>query len=71
MTMGNLGSHNQASLNTLSAPYNMLNHHMQSGSDLNDKVLNLYVPNGAQRNEYPLGSQDNTLESGQHFEAQH
>jgi len=47
MTMGNLGSHNQASLNTLSAPYNMLNHHMQSGSDLNDKVLNLYVPNGA------------------------
>lgn len=60
MTMGNLGSHNQGSLNTLSAPYNM----MQSGPDLNDKVLNLYVPNGAQRNEYPLRSHDNTLESG-------
>ena len=51
MTMGNLGSHNQGSINTLSAPYNMINHNIQSGSDLNDKVLNLYVPNGAQRNE--------------------
>jgi len=64
MTMGNLGSHNQASLNTLSGPYNMVNHNVQSSSDLNDKVLNLYVPNGAQRNEYALRSQDNTLESG-------
>jgi hypothetical protein len=47
MTMGNLGSHNQGSLNTLSGPYNMVNHNMLSASDLNDKVLNLYVPNGA------------------------
>ena len=46
MTMGNLGSHNQHSLNTLSAPFNMINQHVASGSDINDKVLNLYVPNG-------------------------
>lgn len=47
MTMGNLGTNNQGSMNTINAPYNMMNQYGHSGSDLNEKVLNLYVPNGA------------------------